>query len=54
MAEKKSQTKSQRVHQNNDPDETLRNLSESDIDELIQFFQMLDEWDRQNTANALA
>jgi len=32
---------------NNDRDGTLLSLSDRDIDELISFFQLLDEWDRE-------
>ena len=40
------QTKSQPLQQNNDSDRGRTNLSESDIAELISFFQLLAKWDR--------
>ena len=33
--------------QNNDPDGAVRNLRDSEIDELVRFFQLLDVWDRE-------
>jgi hypothetical protein len=47
MAYENSQTKSQPVQQNDEPDCTQPNLSESDIGELVRFFQLLEKWDRQ-------
>ena len=52
MAGENSQTKSQPVHQNNEPDEALRNLSDIDI-EVRFFFQVLEEWDRELTTKPI-
>ena len=49
MASENSQAKVQPEQQNNLP-AAQRSLSDSDIEELVRFFQMLDEWDRQDTA----
>jgi hypothetical protein len=38
MARENSQNDSQPIHRNNDPDETLQRLSDSDIQELVFFF----------------
>lgn len=47
MASENSQTKSQAVQQNKESDGALPSLSDSDIEELIRFFQLLDDWDRE-------
>lgn len=44
-----NQTESQPVQQNDDP-KPQRALTENDIEELISFFQLLDEWDREAKA----
>jgi hypothetical protein len=41
------QTKSQAAQQNSDHDEAQGNLTDSDVEELVRFFQLLDEWDRE-------
>jgi hypothetical protein len=46
MIGENSQAKSQPV-QNNDPDGALPDLSDSDIEELIQFFKLPDKWDHE-------
>jgi hypothetical protein len=51
MASKNSQTKSQPVQQNNHSDGDVATLSDNDIDELVRFFQLLAEWDRQHKLN---
>jgi len=33
------------------PDEALPSLSDSDIEEHVSFFQLLDQWDRQQASN---
>lgn len=43
------QTESQPLQQNNDP-KPARTLTDADIHELISFFQLLDEWDREAKA----
>jgi hypothetical protein len=53
MARENSQNDSQPIHRNNDPDGTLPRLSDSDIQELVLFFQLLDEWDRQQKSEVL-
>jgi hypothetical protein len=47
MSYENSETDSQPVHQNNEPDGALPALSDSDIEELIRFFQLLARWDRE-------
>jgi hypothetical protein len=48
MPYKNSQINPQAVQpKKNDPDGPLPSLSDSDIDELIRAFQLLDEWDRE-------
>jgi hypothetical protein len=44
------QSESQPVEQNNDS-RLQRTLTGADIEELISFFQLLDEWDREAKAN---
>jgi hypothetical protein len=48
-----NQTESQPVQQNNDP-EPHRTLTDADIEELISFFQLLDEWDREARSKSLS
>ena len=52
MTNENSETKSQPVQPNNDPDGALPNLSDSDIEKLVRFFQLLAEWDRQRTPSS--
>lgn len=47
----KSQTKPRAVQPNNDLDAALPHLSESDIQELISFFELLATWDREAQAS---
>jgi hypothetical protein len=47
MASENSQTKSQPVQQNIHPGGVVATLSDRDIEELVRFFQLIDEWDRQ-------
>jgi hypothetical protein len=47
MTSENSQNKSQLVQQG-----TQSTLTDSDIDELISFFQLLDEWDLQHKSKS--
>jgi hypothetical protein len=49
MASEK-QSKAQPVQRNNDPDGTQRTITETEIDDLVCLFQLLDEWDREAQA----
>jgi hypothetical protein len=48
-----NQTEFQPAQQNNDP-EPHRTLTDADIEELISFFQLLDEWDREARSKSLS
>ena len=50
MASENSQTKSNSVKRDNHPD-GVGSLSDNDIEELVRFFQLLAEWDRQHELN---
>lgn len=51
--DKRQSTESQPVQQNNNP-KPHRTLSESEIEELLSFFQLLDEWDREERSKCLS
>jgi hypothetical protein len=40
-------SKSLPEQQKNNTDQRLQSLTDSEIEELIRFFQLLDEWDRE-------
>lgn len=44
------QINSQPSHGDNEADGALPSLNENDLQLLVQFFQLLDEWDRQPTS----
>ena len=48
MANEKVHTKSQLVQKNVEPDAAAK-LSDDDVRLLVEFFQLLDEWDREHT-----
>jgi len=47
MSYENSGTDSEPLRQNKEFDRALPALSDRDIEELVHFFQLLDEWDRQ-------
>jgi len=47
MPSEYSQHDSQPIRQNNDSVGVLPNLNDSDVRLLVEFFQLLAEWDRQ-------
>ena len=46
------QSKLRIAPQNNDSDGAQRSLTDSDVEELIRFFQLLAEWEREHTASS--
>lgn len=51
MSNENLEPRSEPERQNNNPDGVQRSLTDTDIEELIRFFELLDEWDRQATSN---
>jgi hypothetical protein len=51
MPSQNSQTDSQPVHQDNEHNGALQSFNDSDLQLLVRFIELLDEWDRPSNLN---